>query len=237
MTTVSVDPQLDELAAAGRRRRAAQQAAAAEAARREKAAEDDEWAERRRKADALLTFTSLRSLSAAITWAIVFGAICGLAIIMGGFGTLLHMATGSDFPLWIAITIAALLLPTLLALARVVQARRRDIAFRAARPYRVTGYQRSLDYGRSYPSTSFEIEFSSEPPSLAILRDVFETLPAETKVEELDGAVVKCEVSGDGSKFDGHRRWLPRWFYPACTEVFDVLHRSHPISELRFPGF
>lgn len=234
---MSSDPQLDELAAAGQRRREAEARAAAKAARREQSAENEGWAERRRKADALRTFTTLRSLSAATTVTIVFAILSGFAVLMGGFGALLHAATVGGFPLWIAIVIAACLLPMVVALLWVVHVRRRDIGFRAARRYRVSGYQRSLDYGRSYPSTDFEIEFEGSPPSRAILTDVFATLPVKTRVKEIDGTVVKCEVSGDGSKFDGHRRWLPRWFYPACTEVFDVIHRSHPISELRFPGF
>jgi hypothetical protein len=225
---------LTEIVEVGRQKRAAQ-AARDQTVARAKANEASRLvAEQGARADALLSYSTLRSLSAAVLPAILLGmATVSLAVpLLFSFAT-----RGGGTPAWVLLGLGAFAKLWAVLVLMVLRARRKDIEFREARPYRVSGYERSLDYGRSHPTTGFEIRFARGVPPESMLRDVLASIDEETKVERIEGQVAYCEVSGDGSEFDGHRHWMPRWFYGAAENVFDAIDAEYPIAEIRFPGY
>ena len=225
---------LTEIVEQGRRRRAAQVARAQSESRAKARETAQELAEQGARADALLSYSTLRSLSAALWPAIIVGVVTLALAVPALFALAIG---GGTTPAWLLLGLGPFVKLWMVTSLMVFRARRKDIDFRRARPYRVRGYERSLDYGRSYPSTGFEIHFAHGVPSASVLGDVLASIEEDTTLQHIEGRVAHCRVSGKGSKFDGHRAWMPRWFYRAAEQVFDPIDAEYPIAEIRFPGY
>lgn len=223
---------LDRLVAQGRdeiarerQRAAAAQRAAATTAAAAKTAND-------RAALRLATATTLRSISAATDWVFVL-AIVGPPL----FITVPLLGT-TGFVLGGAGTLA-----TLAALARVWYRRRALLRVTAALPFEVADLGLGLDWGRSYPSCKLTLDFAGDAPPDAVLEHAFAALRPRRPLQKV--SVVKREGprrvvieidSDEGSKFDGHRRWLVRWWFEATRTVLPALHRAHPLARVTFPS-
>lgn len=223
---------LDALIAQGRDRQAHEQRLAAAAARQAEVAAQTVRSANDRAALALRTNTVLSSISSLHSWSWI-----GLMF--------------APIPLAVAPTMgAALLVPTAALLLQSlgfwlwVRHRRRELLrITAALPFPVADLGLGLDWGRSYPSCRLTVDFVGPAPPLQRIEQAFAALrgarPLQSvKVDKREGErrIVLLVDSEEGSKFDGHRRWLVRWWLEAARVVLPTLHRAHPIERLTFPS-
>src|SRR5688500_5359478 len=214
-------PPVEELVRRGRDERQRRQAEATATADERRRAEEVWRARRDRRAAALLTWPIWRGLS----WGsnLIAAGVLGL-LASGMVLPIAATVVADDRTLvlwWFAGTLAALASGT----AIVLRARRRDIAFRRSLPFPVIGYPESLDVGRSYPRVRFRLCFAGQNPPAGSLHDALGVLQEPTAVESVaESAVVVVVNARSGSKFDGHRRWLPPWFRALCRECLIPLH-------------
>lgn len=232
MYDAPVVAEFDDLIAQGRERQAREQQRAAAAARQAEAADRAARDANNQAALALRTETVLSSLSRAHFWGSIglivaptpflFIAVVGLGALVPGVA-LVGAVIGCR--LW------------------VVHRRRELLRITAALPFPVADLGLGLDWGRSYPCCRLTVDFvGPAPPSqpieqaFAALREVRPLQRVKVDKREGERRVVLLVDSEEGSKFDGHRRWLVRWWRDAARTVLPALHRAHPIERLTFPS-
>lgn len=223
---------LDRLIALGRDRQAREQQLAAAAAREAEAEAQRVRSAEDRAALQLRTFTVVASLSRAST-------LCFITLLLAWVPLLL--AVGFGGVMWIVC--GALLLTSLASFLWVLHRRRELLRITAALPFPVVDLGLGLNWGRSYPSCRLTVEFVGPAPASAPVEQAFAALRGvrplqRVTVEEREGqkVLVLLVESSEGSKFDGHRRWLVRWWRDAARSVLPALHAAHPIARLTFPS-
>lgn len=185
---------------------------------------------RDRHADALLTVPVLRSLSRGsvlvmLGGAGMLGATCLIAVTV--------MSGGAAFLATLAVASAGCIAAG--GAGAIAIARRAALRHLAGLPFAVQSYGRVLDVDRSIPRVRIEVQFAGAPPDAKTVAGVLAALHEPTEIESQDGVTFLLVVnSRHGSKFDGHRRWLPPWFRALCSSALEPIHAVHPIAEVRF---
>lgn len=223
---------LDDLIAQGRDRQVHERQLAVAAARQAEAAAQSARSANDRAALALRTNTVLSSISGLHSWYWVGLMFAWLPLVLvAEFGPALLVPS------------AALLLQSLGFWLWVRHRRRELLRITAALPFPVADLGLGLDWGRSYPSCRLTVDFVGLAPPSQRIEQAFAALRGarplqRVTVDKREGErrVVLLVDSEEGSKFDGHRRWLVRWWLDAARVVLPALHRAHPIERLTFPS-
>jgi len=225
-------PDLDELIAQGRDLQSREQRAAAAAARQAEAAAQLARSAHDQAALALRTGTVLSSISSLHGWHWVglYSAQVPLLLVTN-FGPVLLIPS-------------AMLLALSLGMWLWVRHRRRELLrITGELPFPVADLGLGLDWGRSYPSCRLTVDFVGPAPASQLIEQAFAALRSarplqRVTVDKREGPrrIILLVDSEEGSKFDGHRRWLVRWWLDAARTVLVPLHRAHPIERLTFPS-
>lgn len=210
---------LAALADAGRAQREAERIAQ-EHAEKQEAARVAKDAQRHERLMSFTTWSSLSWWMHLLWWAMFLPFLpMFLVLIVGMRAWLLYGSLAAS---------AALVIAALLGTA---WARRQDIAFRAALPFAILGYEALL--GTRARSVRCDLEFQGARPPPEMFADLLRSLRAPTELVESSDTGLRIEAEAlDYSLLDEHCRWVPPWFLAFTKQVLLPVHAVYPIRSL-----
>jgi hypothetical protein len=134
---------------------------------------------------------------------------------------------------WAVATVVASAVPVVLAIRHPAAMRR----LVGSMPFPVVGLGSALDANRSYRSVQLVLTFVDRTPTPDELVSALAAVARDQRVtcKQAKARTVELELeSQTGSKFDGHRRWLARWFRRAAGRALVALHEAYPLESIRF---